>query len=837
MSTLYCSNLPCSSANDLENTVCQVCGTPLVRRYLWAVGDWIKAYKLDELVEERYLLVKPRVFLDTKPAEKPQTPEDVPDSIKLYLRLFPARLHVPQLYGYLPSPDPEMDLDIWLLEYGPLPLDEKGELRYPELLPTLAELWPQTSPLQQLTWLWQIARLWQPLEASGVVSSLLDRFLLRVHGSNIQLLELKFDEHTYHGVKDLAEIWTDLFEHCHPSIKDFCTELLSRLGQGKIPHADYLAALLEKAIAAIAGHYEFGYQVVTATDKGPTRDHNEDYCYPLSTIRISFPEPDLPDSLTETPEAGEESQALAITDTTETSEAGEESEALAVTDTTAKDSEKIPSAVPPVADLTADLTSEENQVAVTEAVNFNSEANEILSPIPTEEVGLESGSTTLSAELDKISETMDFSQGAKNFVEESHLAEEPEEGDVPTTPSAEKMPLPLSGESEKSTSTLAIICDGVGGQDGGEVASQVTVNALSQMINSRLPVGQRGEAQQVLPQLHRCISDVNDRLNYRNDQEKRSERGRMGTTLVMLMSEKHQVYLGNVGDSRCYLITSDSCQQVTVDDDLASREVRLGYIFYREAIRIPRSGALVQAMGLSPSANLHPSLARLFISENALFLLCSDGLCDFDRVDQYWSSELLPVLQGKIDLGTGCDRLINLANAKNGHDNVTVSLISVEVKPPEKFPSLSYDQVAAQLPEVLPTPIAPVITAPVTNVKGSLLTSDLSDVGATLLEVFNQPIDFRTSNQKFWIGMAIGVLVWGSLVYLMGRLLSPPEPPEIVPEATTPNLTSPESPAIAPEATTPEPVPPSSPTDGIIPSPVAPSSPAPSSPPPLSPSP
>ena len=157
----------------------------------------------------------------------------------------------------------------------------------------------------------------------------------------------------------------------------------------------------------------------------------------------------------------------------------------------------------------------------------------------------------------------------------------------------------------------------------------------------------------------------------------------MGTTLVMTLAQAHEVYLTHVGDSRIYYITRTGCHQVTTDDDLASREVRLGYAIYREALQYPSAGALIQALGMRNSAALHPNVRRLVIDEDCVFLLCSDGLSDFERVEQYWRSAVLPILHHKADIIKTVKTLIKIANERNGHDNVTVAIVYCQVKPKE----------------------------------------------------------------------------------------------------------------------------------------------------------
>ncbi|MEO1467333.1 MAG: protein-serine/threonine phosphatase, partial [Cyanobacteria bacterium J06633_1] len=124
-----------------------------------------------------------------------------------------------------------------------------------------------------------------------------------------------------------------------------------------------------------------------------------------------------------------------------------------------------------------------------------------------------------------------------------------------------------------------------------------------------------------------------------------------------------------------------SCHQMTVDDDLASREVRLGYALYRDSLQYPSAGALIQALGMRDSAALHPNLQRHIIDDECVFLLCTDGLSDFDRIEQQWRHNVLPLLAGKQDIASAVKELITLANEKNGHDNVTVALVHCQINP------------------------------------------------------------------------------------------------------------------------------------------------------------
>jgi hypothetical protein len=137
----------------------------------------------------------------------------------------------------------------------------------------------------------------------------------------------------------------------------------------------------------------------------------------------------------------------------------------------------------------------------------------------------------------------------------------------------------------------------------------------------------------------------------------------------------NEVYIVHVGDSRVYCVTEKNLRQVTLDDDVATRETTLGYNFYAYSSQRIDGGALIQALGTRGSDMLVPRVQRFFIDEDCLLLLCSDGLSDFDRVDQIYQSSLLPILTENKPLDRSCQNLIDKANELNGHDNITVALM------------------------------------------------------------------------------------------------------------------------------------------------------------------
>ncbi len=528
--TLYCPNENCQALNPLTHNFCQQCRTPLPKRYLWAVGDALVASNTGEILADRYLVISKSILFDTKPGSLPQRPElENLDLIKPYLRLIPHRLHIPQVYGVLILTKGGSRQEVLLLEKPPLNTD--GEDQEVRLCSQLTTDWGSASSMRQLNWLWQIAQLWQPLATVGVVSSLLDKDLLRVEGSLVRLLELRTDEKHSPELPQLGEFWQQLLPTTKPSIAEFVKVICSSLEQGKIHSDEQLIAILDQGLAEIGRLQTPTIKIAAKSDTGPSRQRNEDACYPPSGSTITKP----PQSI-----------------------------------------------------------------------------------------------------------------------------------------------------------ALAIVCDGIGGHEGGNVASNLAIETIQQQVKhlSTIP-SEHIHPVTVLDDLEQAAAVANDKISQINDNENRQGRQRMGTTLVMAVPIAHEMYVAHVGDSRAYWITRHGCYQVTLDDDVASREVRLGYAIYRDAVQQGASGSLVQALGMSSSSSLHPTAQRFIVDEDCIFLLCSDGLSDFDRVEQYWDTEILPILTEKLDVESVTEKLVEIANNKNGHDNVTIALVHYQVSPSEPESNLS----------------------------------------------------------------------------------------------------------------------------------------------------
>lgn len=263
---------------------------------------------------------------------------------------------------------------------------------------------------------------------------------------------------------------------------------------------------------------------------------------------------------------------------------------------------------------------------------------------------------------------------------------------------------PLLGDLPSNNQTydplipfLSIVCDGVGGHEGGEVASQLAVETVKLQIRALLKEvsedPQLMTPELVAEQLQEILRVVNNMIAGRNDEQQRESRRRMGTTLIMALQlpqqiattqgkrNSHELYLVSVGDSRAYWLTEEYCHLLTVDDDVANREVRLGRSLYRQALQRVDALALTQAIGTRSADNLSPKVQRLIIEEDGLLLLCSDGLSDHGRVEESWQGLMVEVTGGKITLEKAVEQLLSIASQRNGHDNASVVLTYCSVTP------------------------------------------------------------------------------------------------------------------------------------------------------------
>jgi len=214
---------------------------------------------------------------------------------------------------------------------------------------------------------------------------------------------------------------------------------------------------------------------------------------------------------------------------------------------------------------------------------------------------------------------------------------------------------------------LLAVADGMGGAKAGEVASRLAVETLADELTRRAgvrPLSSR-EIREVGIAAVKCS---NDRI--RAEGAKDSSREGMGTTLTVAWVVGATAELFQVGDSRAYLLHKGSLEQVTTDQSLVGKLVEDGLLTEEEAERLPAKHIILQALGSEEDLDVeHDSI---LLEDGDKLLLCTDGLSGLVR-----HADIEAALKKEAPLWDQCARLIELADAAGGTDNITVVLARV----------------------------------------------------------------------------------------------------------------------------------------------------------------
>jgi protein phosphatase len=216
----------------------------------------------------------------------------------------------------------------------------------------------------------------------------------------------------------------------------------------------------------------------------------------------------------------------------------------------------------------------------------------------------------------------------------------------------------------RSHGWLFVLADGVGGQEQGEVASRAAVES----VLSNFPTSGGGEPP--LGLLGRLIQQANGRVFETALAAGRAGAG-MATTIVACLLRHDRVAVAHVGDSRCYLIRRATITSLTRDHTMANEQVRLGVISRQEADEGETRHLLSRSLGGGLFIGVETSEHQIFAGD--ILLLCSDGLhgavppADIQKI-------LAPA---STDLQTAARQLVEIANERDGSDNVSVQLIRV----------------------------------------------------------------------------------------------------------------------------------------------------------------
>ncbi len=208
---------------------------------------------------------------------------------------------------------------------------------------------------------------------------------------------------------------------------------------------------------------------------------------------------------------------------------------------------------------------------------------------------------------------------------------------------------------------LFLVCDGMGGAAAGEVASQMAVEVIAGTLEEAAPLTRDPFARR----LRHAIEEANDRI-FAQSRDNQNERG-MGTTCTAVGLVDGTMVIGQIGDSRCYVMRGGRLAQVTKDQSLAWQLMEAGAMTAEEAKGFEHANIILQALGVQERVEV--VMSQVELRRGDLVLVSSDGLHG-----PVSDEEILLVLQEERDLKRACDRLIARALEREGPDNVTVVL-------------------------------------------------------------------------------------------------------------------------------------------------------------------
>ncbi len=212
--------------------------------------------------------------------------------------------------------------------------------------------------------------------------------------------------------------------------------------------------------------------------------------------------------------------------------------------------------------------------------------------------------------------------------------------------------------------TWAVVCDGMGGATGGNIASETAAKTISEKLSFGYHEGMNDNS------LKNLVVSAVEAANAKVFSRSRSEellRG-MGTTVVLTLIRDDSLYLANVGDSRIYIVTKDSINQLTTDHSVVQLMIDNGEITAAEAKEHPQKNVITRALGVEETVRIDYS--QEIYNCGDIVLLCTDGLTNF--VDD---KKILEICNSR-DSYSLADELVEVAKLNGGGDNVTVVTVT-----------------------------------------------------------------------------------------------------------------------------------------------------------------
>lgn len=211
----------------------------------------------------------------------------------------------------------------------------------------------------------------------------------------------------------------------------------------------------------------------------------------------------------------------------------------------------------------------------------------------------------------------------------------------------------------------AVVCDGMGGNAGGNIASSAAVKSISERITN----GYRDNmtASSIRNLLMTAITNANYEIF--DLAEESEELEGMGTTVVAAVMTESTVYIAHAGDSRAYIVGADEITQITRDHSVVQNMIEKGEITEEEAQQHPQKNLITRALGVDEILKVDFSVQD--ITADDVLLLCTDGLTNYVKDEDIYR---IVRESGVTDFAAS---LVELANEHGGGDNITVVAVSV----------------------------------------------------------------------------------------------------------------------------------------------------------------
>lgn len=211
---------------------------------------------------------------------------------------------------------------------------------------------------------------------------------------------------------------------------------------------------------------------------------------------------------------------------------------------------------------------------------------------------------------------------------------------------------------------LYIVADGMGGYNGGEIASKLAIISAKNYIENNFVKTEHSKEE--LRNLVKNAIEYANMVVYEKSKEDKSLEG-MGTTIEVVLACENRIYIGHIGDSRVYRIRKNIIRKLTVDDSYVQKLVKDGTITKEEARSHPKKNMLTKALGCT--SFVEPIVTVKGFLKDDIIVITSDGLTNMVN-----DEEILKIINEDIEKAS--EKLVEKANEAGGLDNITVVIVN-----------------------------------------------------------------------------------------------------------------------------------------------------------------